>query len=201
MQNFSERLQNLCIDSKKPQAEIARQFGISRQALYNIIKTGSEPSFDMLCKMADYFHVTTDFLLGKSYSELPLDGEERSHGLDALIENLKSCAFKGTFALNDALNKLLGKTLLKHKKSGIDIDTLVLKAVADVIKEWSNFIDSVGPVNKNNKSGKEAALNRLFYMADTVRNIIIKNGNDIILKHYPNNLKSQNEGETNGDST
>lgn len=51
---------------KKSQTEMAEILHISRQA-YNFYENGQrEPKIDMLLKMADYFGVSVDYLLGRS---------------------------------------------------------------------------------------------------------------------------------------
>lgn len=50
---------------KKSQAEMAEILHISRQS-YNFYENGQrEPKIDMLLKMADYFGVSVDYLLGR----------------------------------------------------------------------------------------------------------------------------------------
>ena len=47
------------------QAEFARDLGVSQQAVGGWEVNRSEPSFDTLTRIANYFNVSTDFLLGK----------------------------------------------------------------------------------------------------------------------------------------
>lgn len=67
MATFSERLSFLIEANHLTQAEFARAFGISPQAVSSYIK-GREPSAKTLIKISDFFHVSTDYLLGLSDS-------------------------------------------------------------------------------------------------------------------------------------
>lgn len=60
------RLKEIRINkSNLNQAEVAKALGISRQS-YNFYENGKrEPTPDMLCKIADYFNITVDDLLGR----------------------------------------------------------------------------------------------------------------------------------------
>lgn len=67
MEIFSNRLkelrQNLPIDKRK-QTDVAKILGISAQS-YSTYENGREPNFEILCKIADYFNVSIDYLLGR----------------------------------------------------------------------------------------------------------------------------------------
>ena len=62
--SLPERLQELRSLSHMSQAEIAQRLNISRQT-YSHYETGRiQPPSDMLCQLADLFHVSVDTLLG-----------------------------------------------------------------------------------------------------------------------------------------
>ena len=65
---FFDRLSHLIKQAGMTQARFAADLGITPQAVSYYAK-GREPSFDLLRKMAEYFHVTTDYLLGASKNE------------------------------------------------------------------------------------------------------------------------------------
>lgn len=65
---FFDRLTHLIKQAGMTQARFAADIGITPQAVSYYAK-GREPSFDLLRKMAEYFQVTTDYLLGISESE------------------------------------------------------------------------------------------------------------------------------------
>lgn len=69
---FSEKLRSLRKDRGNTQQEIAQILGIDRTT-YNKYETGkSEPDYDILGKLADFFGVSTDYLIGRS--EFPHEG-------------------------------------------------------------------------------------------------------------------------------
>ena len=62
--SLPERLQELRALSQMSQAEISEKLNISRQT-YSHYETGRiQPPSDMLCQLADLFHVSVDTLLG-----------------------------------------------------------------------------------------------------------------------------------------
>lgn len=63
---FAERLKKLRKEKKMSQQQMADFLGITRQGYAKYEKSGTEPSFAMLEKMASFFDVTTDYLLGNS---------------------------------------------------------------------------------------------------------------------------------------
>ena len=50
------------------QEELARKIGISRAALSHYETGKREPDFDTLNRIADFFHVTVDYLVGRTNS-------------------------------------------------------------------------------------------------------------------------------------
>ena len=65
MDKFSERLVALRKEKDLTQAEFARLCGKQRTTVSGYETEGKEPDFALLCQMADYFGVTTDYLLGR----------------------------------------------------------------------------------------------------------------------------------------
>ena len=62
---FSKRLKELRAQKDMSQAELAEMLGVTQQAVGRWEKDLNMPDLDMLQKIADYFHVTTDELLGR----------------------------------------------------------------------------------------------------------------------------------------
>ena len=48
------------------QVDFAKKLSVSKQAVSNWENNNIQPSIDMLIKIADYFGVTTDYLLGRT---------------------------------------------------------------------------------------------------------------------------------------
>lgn len=61
-----ERLKQLRTDAHLTQEGIAQVLNITREA-YSLYETNKrQMSFESLCKIADFYHVSTDYLLGQS---------------------------------------------------------------------------------------------------------------------------------------
>lgn len=62
---FYSRLKQEIKKSRKSTNQIERELGYSRNALHNY-KNGTEPSGTRLIEIAEYFHVSPKFLIGKT---------------------------------------------------------------------------------------------------------------------------------------
>lgn len=63
--NFAERLKELRNLKGMYQGEIAQILGVTRQAVSQYERGEREPSYEMLEKLADYFNVDMNYLLGR----------------------------------------------------------------------------------------------------------------------------------------
>ncbi len=66
MMLFGGRIATLRDKYELTQAELAEKLGISRAALSHYEKNRREPDVQILTKIADYFHVTVDYLIGRT---------------------------------------------------------------------------------------------------------------------------------------
>lgn len=114
---FSKILKSLRIQRNKTQQEIADILGISRQGYAKYENNLGEPDNSTLSKLADYFEVSTDYLLGRTdtialtpqekdeqefqafindpelgvwYKELPKSDEEELRKLRTIWEMIKT---------------------------------------------------------------------------------------------------------------
>ena len=55
------------------QAELARQLNVSNTTISNYENGVHLPDVDKVIALANYFHVTTDYLLGRTSSNLPVE--------------------------------------------------------------------------------------------------------------------------------
>ena len=67
--NLGETLKKLLKQYHISQKKLAEDLFITPSTLGNYIQNTREPDYDTLIKLADYFHVTTDFLLGHITNE------------------------------------------------------------------------------------------------------------------------------------
>ncbi len=66
MKIFAERLKELRKEKNLTQNEFAKILHIKQQSYARYELNTSEPSYEMLVKIANFFEVSTDYLLGKS---------------------------------------------------------------------------------------------------------------------------------------
>lgn len=66
---FGQKLQKLRNDRELTQKQLSKILGIKRALLSNYERGATLPSVRNLVKIADYFNVSTDFLLGRSMAQ------------------------------------------------------------------------------------------------------------------------------------
>ena len=80
---FDERIKELRSAHNLNQVELGKKLGVSKQCICNWESNNIQPSIDMLIKIARYFGVTTDYLLGLDNSKyINVDGltiQQRDH--------------------------------------------------------------------------------------------------------------------------
>lgn len=62
--NFSDTLRSLLEDKHLTQKTVASSIGIAQNTLSSYVTGKRQPDLQMLCALADYFDVSTDYLLG-----------------------------------------------------------------------------------------------------------------------------------------
>ncbi|MMZ52796.1 HTH-type transcriptional regulator ImmR [compost metagenome] len=65
MSTFGSRLRELRTNKKLSQKELANYFKISESAVGMYERDQREPSFELIERIADFFEVSTDYLLGR----------------------------------------------------------------------------------------------------------------------------------------
>lgn len=64
MNNFAKNLKELRAEVNLTQAALAEKMGVSQRAVSNWELGARQPDYDMLIKIAKYFEVSVDYLLG-----------------------------------------------------------------------------------------------------------------------------------------
>lgn len=85
------RLKELRIEKEKTQAEMANALSISRQVYANYENEINQPSLETLGKIADFFEVSTDYLLGRSDDLGNVTVKQTGTGLTGEEERLLRC--------------------------------------------------------------------------------------------------------------
>lgn len=90
---FATSLRQLIEDRNVTQGDIASVAGVTRQTVSQYCNGISEPCYDTLTKIADYFNVSIDYLLGRTG-----DPNRQASAIDDLglsldaVETLKACS-------------------------------------------------------------------------------------------------------------
>lgn len=84
---FKDRLKALRKQMNLTQDEFTKKSGIGRSAV-SMYESGKRmPSYDVLCNIADFFNVTTDYLLGKTNDTVASPKKPTTDLLDALFHD------------------------------------------------------------------------------------------------------------------
>lgn len=67
---LSERIKELRVAMNISQVKLGEELGVSKQCVSNWENDNIQPSIDMLVKLAKYFRVSCDYLLGFSYERV-----------------------------------------------------------------------------------------------------------------------------------
>lgn len=78
--SLGENLRDILDQHNLTQKELAAKLSITPSALGNYIQGTREPDYNTLIRLADYFHVTTDFLLGHK-----VKGDTLTHSEELLL--------------------------------------------------------------------------------------------------------------------
>ena len=62
----AERLLKLRLEKQATQAEVARQIGVHKSSVSAYEVGRRMPTSDQICKLADFYNTTTDYLLGRT---------------------------------------------------------------------------------------------------------------------------------------
>ncbi|HLV09368.1 MAG TPA: HD domain-containing phosphohydrolase [Halanaerobiales bacterium] len=145
MLNFAERLKKLRREEQIRQIDLADYLGFSRSTITNYEQGIRFPSMDILCRIADYFNVSLDYLLGRS----------------DIKENISLIKLKNLNSLFLLINPDDGKILNFNL-----IAPAILGCNADKLKKMNIFEISVEPVKIVKKKLQNLKNNRcsIFYL-------------------------------------
>ena len=90
---LNQRIKELRISHGMNQVNLAQKLSVTKQTVSNWENNNIQPSIDMLVKIADFFSVTTDYLLDRNAkATICVDGltvNEIAH-IEQLINDLRS---------------------------------------------------------------------------------------------------------------
>ncbi len=89
---LGEKIRQLRAGRSISQVELADALGVTKQSVSNWENNNIQPSIDMLMKLAGYFSVSTDSLLGlddRQYLEVTGLSEEKLGHIQQIIEDMR----------------------------------------------------------------------------------------------------------------
>ena len=112
---FAERLKALMEAHDIKQVPLSKASGISQGALSNYL-AGRLPKVDELCRLADYFKVSTDSLLGRAPLNLPPTVPEATNQMRTwvVVEKIKAAQVEPTQGSYRTSKKRLTKELFSR---------------------------------------------------------------------------------------
>lgn len=119
-----KKLKMLRENSKLTQDDVARVLNIAR-GTYTHYEIGKrKPDYDTLCKLADFFNVSIDYLLGRTDSQAVFKGDK-----NLVVQNIKF--LMENLSLDEFIDKV-------YRKTGLKLDKLLMN-------KFLNFKTSVDP--------------------------------------------------------
>lgn len=89
---LNSRIKELRNNYNISQVELGKKLGVTKQTISNWENDNIQPSIDMLLKIANFFHVKTDYLLGLDHEDyLHVSGltpQQRVH-LQQIIDDIR----------------------------------------------------------------------------------------------------------------
>lgn len=110
---------------KRTQEEVSKALGLSRARYSHYENNRVEPDTEILNKIADFYNVTTDYLLGRTNNPYPLNKDEEKSTLDH-YKNKIATEFPDIDLMFKDMNSLSAEDLkevyeyIKFKKSQKD---------------------------------------------------------------------------------
>lgn len=90
---LNEKIKELRMSMNISQVKLGEELGVSKQCVSNWENDNIQPSIDMLIKIAKYFHVSCDYLLGLNFDKTidvgNLSDDEVAH-IVLLVKDLSS---------------------------------------------------------------------------------------------------------------
>lgn len=144
MQSFSTRLIALRKERQMTQADLAKAIHKTRSTVSGYETEGKEPDYEMLCSLAEYFGVSTDYLLGRvdarSHSEAVFinDTKNFKKHYDGLPPLLKQTVAK----MYDSFYVLLSRDMVKNNEERLQLYSELFALLQDSRAKIRNAIDS-----------------------------------------------------------
>ena len=184
---ISLRLKQLRSEHNLTQTDLANILGIAKTTLAAYEQGKSEPSFETLIKIADYFNVTTDYLIGRDegktvdlqtlYEEIGL-----SEDSIALLKSLVKCTQEYTYPSLLKANPLQSIDFcLSQGQLSFDLfDCIHAYFIANIPEDKQLYISETGNVSLSPKVSEDS---------EVYQSIPASYLRDAILQEISSNLK------------
>lgn len=103
--NFVEKIDMLLSEKGLSRNQFLSALSLSKNSFVNWTNRGNTPNGDILIKIADFFDVSSDYLLGKTDIKKPISEDSLSEEEQRIVMLLRS----STPELRNAVEVLLGK--------------------------------------------------------------------------------------------
>lgn len=103
---MKEQLQQLRKSRGLTQDDLAEILGISLSSYQKYERDAISPSYETLCKIADFYHVTTDYLLGRERATDPFDMLQLPEDQKSVMERYASFPDDVRAIILDAIKEL-----------------------------------------------------------------------------------------------
>ena len=123
MPNFTDRLKQLRVQNNITQKKLADILNVSQNAVYNWENGKCEPSIDMLKKIANYFDVSFDYLIGLEKSDGLCSMTTFQDEIDDYTQEL------GEFLYYNPNHKVLFDASMEVKQSDIEFAKQMLDRI------------------------------------------------------------------------
>jgi transcriptional regulator with XRE-family HTH domain len=124
---FSKRLKELRKNHMTTQEELAKYLGVGRPTIAGYETKGKQPSFEILDKIADFFNVSIDYLLGRSNIERPegmrlMDSPDKNYTDNEIVNEIEKLSLES----QEDLKKLIELYKIRdmQKRNAEDNDEL-----------------------------------------------------------------------------
>lgn len=146
MKTFSSRLIALRKERQMTQSDLAKAIHKTRSTVSGYETEGKEPDYEMLCSLAEYFGVSTDYLLGiddcRTHSEAVFINDTKNFkrhyvGLPPLVKQTVAKMY-------DSFYVLLSRDMMKNNEERLALYSDLFSLLQDSRAKIRNAIDSCG---------------------------------------------------------
>ncbi len=183
----SNRIKELRESRGLSQIELAEAVGRSQSALGTYERGERSPDSELIAKLADFFNVTTDYLLGKSEFRVPKEIQQHDKNLSGLKDLIDDYAARGADRLIMALSNLLGRATIYSDFVYDGEGMFIFDDFAEVFEKWEGLYyetESTSDDHNSVKTSRDGAIVRLYEVADDCRSIILRNGKALVNRSH-----------------